>query len=281
MAHGVVTRAQLLAAHISAEAIRQRMLSGSLIRVHRGVYRVGHIAPSADALYMAAVLACGDRALLDGLAAAWLHRLVKGSLPRPEVTGPTERRVPGVITHRSRKLPPATRVRSIPVLTVPHTLIAISSRLDEDALARAVHEARVLYGTKPQHVPRPWPAQLRRVLLGDTRITLSELEREFIRLLIRAGIPLPQTNVAAAGRYVDCRWPEYNLTVELDGYAAHDSRHAWRQDRRREREAYARGDDFRRYIYEDVFVDPLNTLRELQALLRRYPLAASARSSAG
>src|SRR4051812_46163930 len=84
-AHGVVTRAQLLKADISPEAIRQRMLSGSLIRVHRGVYRVGHIAPSADAQYMAAVLACGDGALLDGLAGAWLHRLVKGSPPRPEV----------------------------------------------------------------------------------------------------------------------------------------------------------------------------------------------------
>ena len=42
------------------------------------------------------------------------------------------------------------------------------------------------------------------------------------------------------------------LTIEVDGYRYHRSRHAWEQDRRREREARARGDEFRRYIYGDV-----------------------------
>ncbi len=278
--HGVVTRAELLTAGVSPEAIRQRQHAGSLIRVHRGVYRVGHVAPSTDAQYMAAVRACGDGAALSGCAGAWLQRVLKGAPPVPEVTAPTERRVPGVVTHRSNNIR-ATRVRGIPVTIVPDVLIAIAPRLTEDELARAVHEARVIHGTKPAHIPAPWPARLRLVLLGDTKLTLSELEREFIRLLIREGLPLPQTNIVADGRYVDCRWPEYNLTVELDGYAAHDSRHAWRLDRRREREAYRREDHYRRYIYEDVFVDPSDMLRELRGLLCRYPVAASARSSAG
>ena len=61
------------------------------------------------------------------------------------------------------------------------------------------------------------------------------------------GLALPETNRVAGGRRVDCRWPERRLTVELDGYRYHRSRHAWEQDRRREREARARGDEFRRY----------------------------------
>ena len=69
-------------------------------------------------------------------------------------------------------------------------------------------------------------------------------------------LPLPNTNRPAGGRYVDCRWPDHALTVELDGYRYHSSRHAWEHDRRREREAYARGDDFRRYTYGDVFEQP-------------------------
>jgi hypothetical protein len=57
------------------------------------------------------------------------------------------------------------------------------------------------------------------------------------------------------------------LTVELDGYRYHSSRHAWELDRRREREAYARGDDFRRYTYGDVFERPGPMLAELIAIL--------------
>jgi hypothetical protein len=60
---------------------------------------------------------------------------------------------------------------------------------------------------------------------------------------------------------------EKRLTVEVDGYRYHGSRHAWELDRRREREAYARGDDFRRYTYGDVFEQPGPMLRELHRVL--------------
>jgi very-short-patch-repair endonuclease len=69
------------------------------------------------------------------------------------------------------------------------------------------------------------------------------------------------------GRRVDCRWPDHRLTVELDSYRYHHSRHAWEQDRRREREARARGDEFRRYTYGDVFESPGRMLAELRDLL--------------
>jgi hypothetical protein len=66
---------------------------------------------------------------------------------------------------------------------------------------------------------------------------------------------------------VDCRWPEHKLTVELDSYGFHNSRYSWEQDRRREREARARGDEFRRYTYGDVFEEPELMLAELRALV--------------
>ena len=55
---------------------------------------------------------------------------------------------------------------------------------------------------------------------------------------------MPVTNRPAGSKRVDCRWPDHNLTVELDSYRYHRSRHAWENDRDREREAYARDDDF-------------------------------------
>ena len=56
---------------------------------------------------------------------------------------------------------------------------------------------------------------------------------------------------------------------ELDSYRYHASRHASEQDRRREREAYARGDEFRRSTYGDVF-ERWDTIRaELTTRLAR------------
>ncbi len=275
--HGVVTRDQLLRAGVTPEEIRQRLLRGALLREHRGVYRVGHRAASVDATYLAAVLACGAGALLCRCAGAHLLAVVKGAPPIPEVMAPTERRVRGVVTRRCRDMDPrdAFSWRGIPVTTVQRTLVDLAAILTVDDLARACHEAGVRYGTTPSSVDAvlarrpssPGAAKLRAVLHGDVHVTLSTLEARFLELLEAEGLVLPQTNRPAGGRRVDCRWPEQRLTVELDSYRYHQSRHAWEQDRRREREARARGDEFRRYSYGDVFERPRLMLAELRALL--------------
>jgi very-short-patch-repair endonuclease len=113
----------------------------------------------------------------------------------------------------------------------------------------------------------PGAGALRAVLRGDAPVTLSALERAFLKRLTEAGLPLPYTNTEAGGRRVDCRWPTHHLTVELDSYRYHHSRHAWEQDRRREREAHARGDQIRRYTYADVTEHPQPMVAELGALL--------------
>jgi hypothetical protein len=100
-------------------------------------------------------------------------------------------------------------------------------------------------------------------------VTLSKLERRFLYLLREDGLLPPQTNRPTGTKRLDCRWPAQRLTVELDSYRYHSSRYAWEQDRRREREARARGDEFRRYIYGDVFEHPAAMLAELREILPR------------
>ena len=275
--HGCVTRRQLLAAGVSAAAIHRRVQSGLLFVEYRGVYRVGHRAPSLEARYLAAVLACGEGAVLLGRAAAYLMRLIKGSVPRPEVLARTARRVPGIRARRTRGLDPSDAwvFNGIPVTTVPRTLVDLAAVLSRKPLGRAFHEAVVLYGTSPSEVEAvlarrptsPGAGLLRRVMYGD-RLTLSRLEERFLELLRREGLPLPQTNRRAGGRWLDCRWPEYRLAVELDSYRYHGSRHAWEQDHRRERLIRLSGDEFRRYTRDDVMVAPALMLRELRQLLR-------------
>jgi very-short-patch-repair endonuclease len=169
--------------------------------------------------------------------------------------------------------------RGIPLTSVSRTLVDLAAHLSLDDLARACHEAGVRYRTTPADVEEvlqrrptsPGARNLRRILHGEVAVTLSALERRFLLLLHENELPLPLTNRVAGSKRVDCRWPQHRLTVELDSYRYHSSRHAWEQDRRRDREARGRGDEIRRYTYGDVYERPAPMLRELVTLLAKRP----------
>lgn len=279
--HGVVTHHEAVQAGISADQIKHRRKIGLLLPTrYRGVYRFGHRAPGTGADYLAAVKACGPGpAELYGMAAAYWLSLLKGkSPPPPEVTAPANKNIPGLRTHWNRRGPaPLTTIwKGIPVTTPAQTIVDLAARLTEEELAVICHEAGFRHRTTPAQVKRvlerrpkaPGVAKLRRVLGWQTPVSLSYLERRFIALLRSEGLPLPpETNRSTDGRRLDCRWPRFRLTVELDSYTFHNSRHSWERDRQREREAYARGDEFRRYSYGDVTGDTGPMLGELRPLL--------------
>jgi hypothetical protein len=90
------------------------------------------------------------------------------------------------------------------------------------------------------------------------------MERRALDVFERAGFPRPEVNRKRGAHYVDLRWP--GLTVELNGYRFHHSRHAWEEDHRRRRAARARGDAFRTYTYEDV-LEERTMVEEVRGLL--------------
>jgi hypothetical protein len=67
--HGVVARRQLAALGLGKGAIDRRVATGRLHLVHRGVYAVGYARLVERGRWMAAILACGPRALLSHRAA--------------------------------------------------------------------------------------------------------------------------------------------------------------------------------------------------------------------
>jgi very-short-patch-repair endonuclease len=187
-----------------------------------------------------------------------------------------ERRIKEVKVKRERALDPrdTTVWNGIPTTTVPRTLVDLAAVLPEYELGRAWHQARVLYRTEPEDVeavlarrPNSKGATELRAILRGKPISLSKLERGFIKLCKQHNFALPETNTSVGGRFVDCRWPAHKLTVELDSYRYHSSRHAWEQDRKRERQARRRGDDFRRYTWDDVFEDSRPLLTELGPII--------------
>src|SRR5690606_27140377 len=70
--HGVVAREQLVRVGVPDHKIEYRLKTGRLQRLYRAVYRVGPVAGARER-EMAAVLACGETAVLshDSAAATW------------------------------------------------------------------------------------------------------------------------------------------------------------------------------------------------------------------
>jgi hypothetical protein len=255
--HGRVNRRQLMAEGIDAEQIKRWLRGGRLHAVHRGVYAVGHVAPSMHGDYSGAVLAGGGGAKLSHAPAAHVFKLTRGKRPPPpEITVPTtaHRRRPGIVIHRVKALHPydVTVHEGIPITSVPRVLLDMAPRLSPAKLGRACHEAWVHYNTTPAHVEaciarnphKPGIAKLRYALGSD--ITLSDLEDGFLKLLAHHGLPLPRTNIDVKGDKVDCHWPQHGLTVELLSYRFHATRDAFEKDvarrRRSQHVAYTYGD---------------------------------------
>lgn len=251
---------QVLAAGVDPRRIDRWLADGRLHRVHHGVYAVGHGAPSVLGDYMAAVLACGEGAVLSHRPAAYVLRMLRGTPPPPEVTVPTtaHRRRPGIVIHRVRTLHPldASTLDGVPVTTVPRILLDLAPTTAPEELGRLCHEAWIHHGTTPDFIEaciarnpgKPGAAKLRRAMSAD--VTLSDLENQFLTVLRNHGLPLPRTNIDHAGDKVDCHWPAHDLTVELLSYRYHATRHAFEQDVARRRRsnhiAYTYGDVFER-----------------------------------
>ncbi len=208
-------------------AIGRWRRAGRLVRVHAGVYAVGYRRVEPVAIAMAAVLACGDGAVLshESAAALWGWRRWPSV---PEVSGEWARRRPGIRAHRTRSLPRLDRTRQlgIPVTSPERTIREIESRLTRKQFTRIVKDASVQRRLDEAAVTR---------LLGyAAEPTRSEFEEAFRRFCRRFGLPKPETLAIVHGYEVDALFPAQRLVVELDGWEFHRGRVAFGDDRDRD-----------------------------------------------
>jgi hypothetical protein len=256
--HGVISWAQLCGLGLTPRMIRYRVGIGRLHGLFAGVYTAGHQLLSLDGRRMAAVLACGPKAVLSGRAAAAAWGLMPGAPSRIDVLTPDRGRkgAAGIALHRARRLDPkdVTTLRGIPITTVARTLLDLAVVLNGHRLERAIHEAEVLQlldmGAVGGCVNRSNGHRGTGRLLaafsmpdpGDTRPGFEDL---FLALWRPTKLPLPAFNamVTTCARVyeVDVLWPDAKLVVELDGGAAHRTRRAFEGDRRRDAALAAEG----------------------------------------
>jgi very-short-patch-repair endonuclease/predicted transcriptional regulator of viral defense system len=263
--HGVVARWQLLELGMSAPAIRHRLSTARLHRIERGVYAVGRPTVTRRGRWMAAVLGGGPGAVLSHGSAAALWSFGEEVDGRIEISVPVDssRRRPTVEVHRRPGLRQGdmTKHDGIPVTGVPRTLVDIAARLGRARLERAVNEAdrlelvnpEVLLARLEEYSGQRGVARLREILGGRTfRLTDSELERRFLRLIEAAGLPMPETGVRLNGFRVDFFWPDLGLVVETDGLRYHRTPAQQARDRLRDQAHTAAGMTPLRFTHEQV-----------------------------
>lgn len=229
--HGVIARGQLLALGMDRSTIQRRLNAGRLHPVWRGVYAVGRPDLTAQGRWMAAVLTCGDGAVLSHASAAALWGIRPGKPPgrrersaddssQVHVAVPRSSRFRrrGIRVHRPALLGTADTASrdGIPATSPARTLIDLGAVLSpsrlEAAISRAGKEGLVAPEALRSALARcsslHGAAAVRRVLeREDFVLADTELERLFVPLARRAGLPVPLTGRRVNGFEVDFFWP--------------------------------------------------------------------------
>lgn len=239
--YGHVTLAQLWALGFSRGAIEHMCRVGRLIRVHQGVYAVGHRRLDPLARIAAAVLAGGPSALASHSSAAFLWGMLKRWEGPADVCGPRTRRPTGIRMHTSTTLtPPDIRQQlGIRVTSPARTLLDIAPAMTDAQLARAAREARLnrflrlpdlreLLTRQPRH---PGATRLKALAATTTGPTRSDFEDVYLGFARRFNLPTPLVNTTIAGYEVDILYPAEKVVIELDGYEFHRDRRSFLRDR--------------------------------------------------
>lgn len=283
--HGVVSRRQLAALGVGRGAVEKHLRRRSLIRLHRGVFAVGHRHLSAEGRWLAAVLAVGPGAVLSHRDAAALHGIRKAPESRKVsiTTAADSRSTPALWVYPRRRLATdeVELVRGVPVTTPARTLVDVAPMLTAAQLAATLGEAdrrglldvaevaRALRRTNGRH--GQGHARLRAALDAHLRagatLLRSELEARFLDLVLRAGLPRPRLNARIAGFEVDALWPAASVVVELDGWAHHSDRRAAARDREKTNRLQLEGYAVLRFMHGDLVARPATVVAAVGAAL--------------
>ena len=279
----MITHDQLLALGFTRHAIAHRVAKGRLRAVWPGVYAVGRPELTKYGRWMAAVLACGEGAVVShgDAAALWEIRPQRGEAI--EISVPLSSRIrprKGIRIHRRKGLRRADirRHRGIPVISPICTLIDIAPGLSRDEREAAINEADMRRLTNPEklrkaldRLPRhPGVGVLRETLDRRTfTFTTTQLERHFLPLARRAGLTQPRTQHRVNGFEVDFYWPDLGLVVETDGLTYHRTPAQQAKDRRRDQEHTAAGLIPLRFTHAQVKFEPDHVVTILTDVARR------------
>jgi very-short-patch-repair endonuclease len=246
----VVTRRELLASGKTKAAIEYAVRDRRLFVVHTGVYAVGHPRLTDEERWLAAVLACGQGALLDARSAAEHRGLLasRGGPPHVLVTDRRRIRRPGIVIHRSRHIEGGDE-GGIPTVSLRRMFVSLGATESQRTLRRALRQAEYEQLIDPAGLADslvdavPGTARLRAMLAhyATTGLTESGPEDDLLALCRRYRISPPVSQFALGPYRYDFAWPTARLLLEVDEYDGHHQATAIAEDNAKDRYAIDRG----------------------------------------
>lgn len=280
--HGVVSRKQMRLLGMSDDVIDHAVAVGRLHRVFRNAYAVGHPHANENSRLMAAVLACGQGAVISHRSAGALLGLLDEGPAVIDVIAPPSRgrKIDGIYLHRVR--PPRREETGtcdgIPCTSPARTQVDLAGVVGEWTLRSAFERAARremldLAAIEASIDPRRRGMKVLLKLIDKWRGAApllskrgklkSPLEAKVLPLIVRRDLPPPLFNAPveiANGRIeVDFLWPDHRFALEADSRDFHGTAVAFERDRWRDRELMRAG-------YSVLRVTSLQAEREAEAV---------------
>ncbi|WP_116952916.1 type IV toxin-antitoxin system AbiEi family antitoxin domain-containing protein [Jiangella endophytica] len=282
--HGVLSRAQALAAGYTVDRIKWLIGSGRWQRVHAHTYATFTGPLTFAAQVWAAVVRAGRGAVASHRTAAYLDGLCDDPGPLIHVTLPADRyvggKVDGVRVHYAYRL---ARSRH-PAATLPRTrleetvldLVDVAPHPREAetwvtaACQRRLSTPERLADALGRRKKIRWRPMVEAMLVDVADGAQSPLELRHLRRVERAhGLPTGCRQRRVAGQrviWIDVDYERYRLRVELDGRVGHTGEGRFR-DHQRDNRATVDGYATLRYGHSAVFADPCGVAVEQARVL--------------
>lgn len=224
---------------------------------------------------MAAVLACGEGAVLSHHSAAALWELLHPidgpvHVSVPTTTGRISRH--GIHLHRAPSLAePSPSPSSLPIRgRRGGRLVTVRHRIPVTSIQRTIDD---LDGSVPPYLLRRArrQAELKGIRLkgAEGRRQRSDLEEDFLTLCRGYRLLLPETNLKIGRWEVDFAWREQRLVVETDSFTYHRGSVAFQNDHARDLDLRQRGYTVLRFTDEQIDYEPDRVAADVAAVLRR------------
>ena len=281
----MITADELCGLGLSLGEIRGRVERGELHRHYQGVFSIGVRRLTQRGMWLAAVRAMGEGALLSHEPALALAGVRRSSKARIDVTVPNRRRPrPGLVVHQA-VVPDDERseIDGIPCTTVARAILDCAPRHSTDSLKRMINQADVMHvhdrvpliELLTRYPRRPGAPKLRSIFaqrgLGNG-ITKRELEAAFQVFLGEGRYPPGEANqyvqlLDGTWIEVDYVWRTQRVIVELDSREFHLNAEAFERDRERDLALAAAGWTVVRITWRRLHSDRAKLATELRAVL--------------
>jgi hypothetical protein len=282
---GVVSRSQALATGMTAAAVRQRLRPGGRWqRLLPGVYLTGTGQPTVQQREMAALLYAGPTSAITGLSALVSWGMTGVRAPHVDVLVPHACRLAGrefMRVRRTRRMPAQVAADGavryvLAARAVTDTVRGMSDVANVRAIVAGAVQQSVctveLLAAELPAGPAAGTAVLREVLAEVAVGVRSAPEGDLLRLVARAGLPMPLFNCSLRlnGTFLakpDAYWPQHGLVVEVDSWQWHSGPQAWADTLRRHNRLEAAGLRVLHFSPRQIRTEPGDVVGQIAAAL--------------